>query len=160
MKKILLTKGKFALVDDRDFEFLNQWRWQYTRNSRGYGYAMRSEKGRTIRMHRQILKAKVGDIIDHRNGNGLDNQRENIRFCSRSQNAMNRKIQKNNTSLVPGVWFKKKNKSWEVGIKINRKYVYLGLFKEKKEAIRVRLQAVRKYFGDFANTTNRSLSTF
>lgn len=111
-------------------------------------------------MHRQILKAKVGDIIDHRNGNGLDNQRENIRFCSRSQNAMNRKIQKNNTSLVPGVWFKKKNKSWEVGIKINRKYVYLGLFKEKKEAIRVRLQAVRKYFGDFANTTNRSLSTF
>ena len=93
MKKIELTQGKFALVDDEDFEWLNQWKWYA--NHLGYTwYVVRSvrydNEVKAILMHRSILNAKIGEEIDHINHNGLDNRKKNLRICTRSQNNMNR----------------------------------------------------------------------
>jgi hypothetical protein len=90
MKTIELTQGKVALVDDGDFEYLNQFSWHFEN-----GYASRSEKVegkvRTCKMHRQIMNATQGIEVDHRDHNTLNNQKANLRTCTRSQNQMNRK---------------------------------------------------------------------
>ena len=80
MKKIRLSQGKFALVDDEDYVRVTAQKWQY---AKGYaiGYLRRDGKDTSIKLHQFILNAKKGDIIDHVNGNPLDNRRCNIRFC-------------------------------------------------------------------------------
>ncbi|KKM14674.1 hypothetical protein LCGC14_1703720, partial [marine sediment metagenome] len=101
MKRIPLTQGKFAIVDDDIFDYLSQWKW-YAQKDRNTFYALRNVvvkgKAKTIRMHRQILNSKKGQQTDHLNGNGLDNRRCNLRICTRSQQAMNTKKRRNCTS--------------------------------------------------------------
>lgn len=101
MKKIQLSKGvyrptklkerHFAIVDDDDYAWLNQWNWTaiHTQRRNG-GYAMRSEYGDTILMHRLIMNAPEGMEVDHINGNGLDNRRENLRVVTQKVNHANR----------------------------------------------------------------------
>ncbi len=99
MKLILLTQGKYAQVDDKDYEYLMQWKWHYNTTSLS-GYAMRStgnKKGRPL-MHRIILGITDSSIkIDHADGDGLNNQRYNLRIATLSQNAANRKKVSNKT---------------------------------------------------------------
>lgn len=87
MKLIPLTQGKFALVDDDDFEYLNQFKWLAHLFGKNY-YADSGSKGL---MHRFIMKAEKADIIDHKDRNSLNNQKTNLRKCTRSQNNANRK---------------------------------------------------------------------
>ena len=96
MKQIPLTKNKFTLVDDEDYELVNKYNWYF-----GAGYARSMEK---ILMHRLIMKAKKGQMIDHIDGNGLNNQRSNLRFCTHSQNMANKKGFKNTSSKYKGVY--------------------------------------------------------
>lgn len=95
MKRIPLTRGKYAIVDDEDFEYLCQWRWQAWQSHSGNWYAIRSDwnKGKPVgyRMHRVIAIAERGQICDHINGNGLDNRRSNLRFATQGQNCRNRR---------------------------------------------------------------------
>ena len=94
MKQIPLTQGKFALIDDEDFEALNKWSWKLSTN----GYAIRcpsngkTEKGRykytTVRMHRVIMKPPHGFVIDHINANRLDNRRSNLRIVTQQENVI------------------------------------------------------------------------
>lgn len=93
MKEIALRGGLVALVDDADFEAVNRFAWSAYR----YGakqthlYAARRENDRMLMMHRFILDAAKGAIVDHINHNGLDNQRANLRFCTHQENMRNRK---------------------------------------------------------------------
>ena len=98
MKKIPLTKGKFALVDDEDFERLSQFKWHY-----GKGYAARKTNEDYIYMHKEILGIGKKQEGDHKNGDKLNNQRANLRTCTHAQNMFNRRTQKNNVSGVSGV---------------------------------------------------------
>src|SRR5690348_11276017 len=106
MKKIKLTQGKYALVDDADFEYLNQWKWQAKKCSdtlfyahRTQRYGLRSEnKKHHFKMHKLILKSPKGFEIDHEDGNGLNNQRKNLRICTHSQNGMNKKLKSKGVS--------------------------------------------------------------
>lgn len=97
MKTIQLTQGKVALIDDVDFVKVSKHKWNARKCSRktGVWYAGRSEKNngiqKTILMHRYILNLKSGEIIDHLDKNGLNNQRNNLRKCSHSQNMVNRR---------------------------------------------------------------------
>ena len=142
MKEIILTQGKIALVDDCDFEWLSQYKWFAMKgsNSPHNFYAARHAKvaGRwtTIQMHREILGLKVGDgnIVDHKNWNGLDNRRENLRIANTVINAYNRNFQSNNTSGYRGTYWNKKNKKWTVQLTIDGKFRYFGSFSDPVKA--------------------------
>lgn len=99
MKRIQLTQGKFALVDDADFEWLNQWLWHVADKDKDNScYAIR-HLGRTkIGMHRVIMQAPKNRQVDHRDGNGLNNCRNNLRMCTHSENLQNQRMQKGRAS--------------------------------------------------------------
>jgi len=150
MKKILLSKNKVALVDDEDYEYLNQWKWSYS----GHGYAHRKgyKEGKytTIYMHREILKPPEGKLTDHKNMNGLDNRRKNLRICDKSQNGANRPKQKDNTSGHKGIYWFRRDKNWLVQIRCKSKNYYLGYFNDKNDAIKVYNEKSKELFGEFA----------
>lgn len=153
MKQIPLTKGKFAIVNDGDYEFLSNWKWSASFNG-SLWYAQRSEGPRllrkTVQMHRFIMSAPRGMEVDHINGDTLDNRRENMRLCSRLQNGRNRKRPKNNTSGFKGVWWNKTCNKWEAEIRVNNKRIYLGHYSDPEEAARAYDEAAVEHFGDFA----------
>ena len=135
MKKITLTRGKFAIVDDEDFDALNQWKWWFTTR----GYAVREEKRKLVFMHRLINKTPNGFDTDHINRNKLDNRQANLRTVTRSQNFMNINPRKNNTSGVKGV--QRHAEGWMARIKLNYKTIYLGYFKRFEDAVTARKNA-------------------
>lgn len=148
MKKIPLNHGEFALVDDADFNFLNQWRWRL--NNKGYatrteylGGGRKNEKQRNISMHALINGTPKGFHTDHINRNKLDNRRKNLRTATCSQNVLNSKLSRANTSGYKGVsWYQN---AWVAEIKVNRKKIYLGRFKKITNAIKARKRAEKIY---------------
>lgn len=154
MKKIPLTKGKVALVDDDDFAFLSQWKW--CSDSKGYAFRSekRSETGRLKRkgiyLHRVVMGSPEGKQIDHINGDILDNRKSNLRVASHSENMRNRKLQKNNSTGYKGVWFNKKKGLFVATIKIDgktRTIKHTRTAEEAAEAYNVKAQEV---YGSFA----------
>lgn len=137
MKEIPLTRGKFAIVSDEDFEKLAVFRWYCDTK----GYACRSVKinGRytTEKMHRTVIMAKPGEEVDHIDGNPLNNTRKNLRLCTHAENQANRtRLQKNNTSGYSGV--RKNRNKWCAILWRGGKGIYLGSFDTKEEAIEAR----------------------
>ena len=137
MKEILLTQGQTALVDDEDFEELNQFKWRvgWTPTIKSF-YAIRDEKRgnkyTTLRMHRQIMQFPLGLYVDHINHNTLDNRKENLRIVTARQNGQNRSGK--TTSKYPGVSWNKKSNKWIVWIRFNNKSLYLGMFTDEIDA--------------------------
>ena len=145
MQKIPLTKGKEALVDDQDYDYLMQWKWHA---AKGVKYAGRN---RSIYMH-QVIAERMGfeTIADHIDGNGLDNRRENLRPATNQLNQANRGPQVNNTSGFKGVYYDKARDKWRAQIMVHQKQHNLGRFDDKVEAARVYNKAAKKHFGEFA----------
>lgn len=155
MKKIKLTQGKFALVDNEDCERINQFNW-YVDNTYGYWRAKRNipfnGKQTTLLMARYILDVTDSkQFVDHRNHNTLDNQKHNLRICTHAENLRNRKIQKDNKSGYKGVSYFKRDRNWRARIHINHKEMYLGTFDNPKLAHKAYCKAATKYFGEFAH---------
>lgn len=154
MKKIPLTQNKFALVDDKDFDYLNQWKWC----ADAKGYAVRSEKrsqtGRDkrnlIRMQREILDAPTDLFVDHINGDKLDNRRINLRLATPSENMRNRKISYNNKSGYKGVWFNRKKQKYVAYIKFNNRSHVLAHSDDVIDAAHIYNQFAEQIFGEFA----------
>lgn len=153
MKTIPLTQGQFALVDDEDFEWLNKWKWYAHKDCYGY-YAERKchcldKKQHTIVMSRQIMSCPQTMLVDHKNHNTLDNQKVNLRICTKSENNHNCNKPKNNTSGYKGVSWDKNTKKWEVNIKSNGNQRYLGRFSNKIRAAKLYNKTAKELFGDF-----------
>jgi len=155
MKQIKLTQGKDALVDDSDFIELNRFKWYTQRRGKNF-YAIRNSltlngKRKTVRMHIEIMgETPKGVEIDHIDGNGLNNQRKNLRFCSKAQNAMNVGLRLDNRSGFKGVSWDKVTKKWKTQISIDKIQRYLGVFDTKEEAYEAYCVACLKFHGDFA----------
>jgi hypothetical protein len=142
MKKIFLTKGMFTLVDDGDFDYLNQWKWHLSAK----GYAVRKPKNKAIFMHRLLNRTPLHMQTDHINDNKLDNRKENLRSVTNQQNHFNMLAQKNSKSGIRGVSWSKERKKWVAQIIINNKTIGLGRFFNLKDAIYARKKAEKVYF--------------
>jgi hypothetical protein len=141
MREIQLTKGYCALVDDEDYEELMKYRWKANVRGEHHVYASRSvivggRKGKwtTIMMHRFVTHADPGLVVDHINGNTLDNRKENLRVCEQRFNAMNRRSHSEKTSRFKGVFLDKKSGRWIAGIRYNRAHRHLGYFDREIDA--------------------------
>jgi len=153
MGTIPLTQGFVALVDEEDVYFLSQWKWhvfkeQYT------NYAARGVRqgGRvkTILMHRLLLTAPQGKQVDHRDHNGLNNTRANLRLCTQNENQHNRRKNSHSLSQYKGVtWWERLHK-WRGEIRLNGKWMYLGYFDNEEDAARAYDKAASLLFGEFA----------
>lgn len=153
LKRIKLTQGKVALVDDKWFPYLSQFKWQarYDRTTDAW-YAARQERRKFIYMHREILNAPIGLHVDHINGDRLNNTEENLRLATSAQNSWNRDKNKNNTTGYKGVTREKGRKKVRAQIRVNGKHIHLGWFDDPRDAALVYDQAVRKYYGKFGCT--------
>lgn len=161
-KEIKLTQGKVAIVDDELFEWLNQWKWCYQRNSNakytGYATRHKSNPSKTEYMHRVIMNPPKGMDIDHIDGDGLNNQRNNLRICTHAQNGMNRSKNKNNSSGFKGVFWDEITRKWRAIIDRNDKHIHLGRFSDIEDAAKAYDKAARELYGEFAyqNFTDES----
>lgn len=151
MKEIPLTQNKTALVDDANYEWLNQFKW-YAHKDHGSYYARCSINSSCLLMHREImgLSLKDGKQLDHIDNNGLNNQRSNLRICTTRQNQFNRKPVKGATSQFKGVTWHLRDKKWYVQIGYNGKNNYLGVSDNEVQAAKMYDRAAIKYFGEFA----------
>ena len=155
-KEIILTHGKVAIVDDEDFDYLNQFKWLANKQKNDKFYVGRNipvsnKKQSKIWMHRFIMNPEKGMVIDHLDGNPLNNQKNNLRICTHAENMRNSKIPKNNTSGFKGVSFVKKHNTYESSIRINNIKIYLGYYIDPKDAAKAYNDAALKYHGEFAN---------
>lgn len=157
MREIQLTQGQVALVDDEDFDTLNSFKWCAQKNGNNF-YAIRGirvgRKTQTIHMHRLIKGAPIGFEIDHKDGNGLNNQRNNLRVCTRSENQMNKRKQEGLSSIYKGVSFHKREGKWRAVIMINGKAINLGDFASEIEAAKAYDAKAIALFCEFANLNN------
>lgn len=145
MKEIELTQGKIALVDDEDFEYINQWKWHAVKKKYGIYYASRitrlsSGKQRGLAMHTAIIGVCEGYECDHIDGDGLNNQRTNLRFVTHRQNLQNRHEIK--SSRFVGVGWHKLTQKWRAQIRIDGKKKDLGYFNNETEAFDAYKQAI------------------
>lgn len=145
MREIVCDKGTI-IVDDEDYNIVSARKWHV---SRGYASSYVSG-GEYIRLHNLILGEMEGMEVDHINRNGLDNRRSNLRFCSHKNNARNRGMNKNNTSGYKGVRKNNYCETYQAKIKVDGKWIHVGMFKEKIEAAKAYNEAARKYFGEYA----------
>jgi len=153
MKEIPLTKGYVALVDDEDYEWLMQFKWHANARTQRYVRAVRTQrthgsKPTMVYMHRVIANAPLGMFVDHKNGNPLDNRRQNIRICKKSENNTNVGKRTDNTSGYIGV--SKNGSGFMAIIHVSGEIKYLGTFRTAVEAAIVRDKAALMYRGDFA----------
>lgn len=159
MKEIILTQNQVALVDDADYEWLNKRKWcaNKTRAHHTF-YAKRYTKGKMECMHRVILGLKRGDKrqCDHIDGNGLNNQRFNLRVCTIQQNQQCKRNLKG-TSKYKGVSLNHGCRTWGVRIQVNYKRIHLGSFHSESDAARCYDKAALKYFGEFARPNFREI---
>lgn len=155
MKRIPLTQNKFALVDDADFQKINQHKWSASKRINTY-YALRyigggRKRPRFCLMHRDILGLQKGDgkHTDHIDGNGLDNQRSNLRVCTQQQNAFNQRAQRGSSRFKGVHWFKR-CRIWQANIRHEYRTIHLGYFKNEVDAAEAYDRAAKRLFGNFA----------
>lgn len=158
MKTIPLTQGKVAVVDDEDYSKLSKENWCFVKshNPGSSGYARRTSykpKRKNILMHREIMGEKFGYEIDHINGDGLDNRKDNLRLVTHSENLRNAKLFINKTSKYRGVSMKKNKNRWRAQITANYERIHIGYFDTEEEAS----EAYRKKRNEiFPNSISRS----
>lgn len=158
MKVIALTRDKHTIIDDEDYPFLSQSEWSCVCNF-GIYYAIRSQywpdgTHSTLRLHREVLihhgVILDGAKVDHKNGNGLDNRKRNLRLATCSQNKANGTLYKNNASGLKGVYVVR-NK-FRAQIRVNGRVRHLGYFDTAADAANAYDLASIELFGEFAKT--------
>jgi hypothetical protein len=154
-KEIILTQGKVAIVDNEDYDYLNQFKW-YASNKNGKFYVQKKitvSKNKTtcISMHRFIMKPNKGMVIDHLDGNPLNNKKNNLRICTHAENMRNSKIRINNKSGYKGVSYQENSNNYRASIRFNNIKINIGDFIDPIDAAKAYNAAALKYHGEFAH---------
>lgn len=155
MAEIATPEGKTILLDEADLPIIAGYKWHARafppQSGRWYAVAfIPGTRNRKVRMHRLLLSAPQDVLVDHRNGNGLDNRRCNIRFATYGLNRANARVSKNNKSGLKGVCWNPTEKKWIAHIASNGRFRILGRFTDKEQAARAYDAAARACFGEFA----------
>jgi hypothetical protein len=149
MKLIPLTQGKFTQVDDEDYEYINQWKWQYVGK-----YVMRSKRvcGKVIHilLSHLLITVPKDKQVDHKDRNPLNNCKSNLRLCTYTENNQNRAVQKCSISGYKGVYWEKNSNAWRAHIQLNGKKQWLGYYESVEEATHVYDKKAIELFGEFA----------
>lgn len=166
LKTLPLTDGThFAIVDAEDYERLKHHRWEYYLNGR-VEYAQRRKQinkvRKTILLHREVLGLAEGDkkIVDHIDGCGLHNFKENLRLVDHAQNHWNAKKSKKNTSGVRGVYWSAAKKKWKVWIMVRGVRTHLGSFADYDQAVETRRRAEHESYGEFSRLPDHVKQAF
>ena len=155
--EIKLPSGLSAFIDDQDFLLAEQYRWhalrkRHTTYVQTGVYSSRTKKQKTMSLHRLLLNAKKGEMVDHIDGDGLNNRRANLRIVTASQNQWNRRL--NRETGRKGVRFV----GWEAAIKVKGRRIMLGHYDTEAEAVAAYDKAALHHFGEFARL-NKPLKT-
>ena len=156
-REIQLTRGFVTLVDDWNYEWLNNYKWYA---HQGYAVSTGLNVLGTLRMHRVILRLAYGDTrhVDHTNHNTLDNREDNLRVCNHMENQRNQKARAG-TSRFKGVHWAKDRCRWRAQIRFEKRLKALGYYFNEEDAARAYDEAALRHFGEFA-ATNESLGLF
>jgi len=147
VRHIPLGDGQYALVDAADYEWLSQYCW----HSCSGGYAARSEKGKRILMHRQIMQPAEGMVVDHIDGRRANNCRSNLRVCTRAENQRNQRKKRGSSSKFKGVGYTSQSKRCYAKLVFEGKTVWLGHFDSEVGAARAYDRAAVEHQGEFAH---------
>ncbi len=159
MMFIPLSQGLFTLVDDDVYEELSKFKWYVSHEGRNRMYAFRLDRengNRHTRIHRVIMGAKPDKVVDHQDGNPLNNLRSNLRICTQWENGKNVGLRVNNTSGWKGVSWQKNRGYWQAIIRINGKMTGVGCFENPIHAAMAYNEAALEHHGEFARLNSIS----
>ena len=142
-----------TIINIDDIEKINGYKWSIKKKNNNF-YVRTTVNKKDILLHKLLTNTDSHTIVDHIDRNTLNNKKSNLRIASCSQNGMNKSIQSNNSSGFTGVYYSRKYNKWISTIKINKKTISLGMFLEKVDAIKFRLNAEKKYFKEFTPQKN------
>lgn len=147
------TRGKHVVIDVDDFEFVSSRTWRIHLGWNNTPYATTSveigERLRSRSIHRLLMNPPSGMVVDHRNRNTLDNRRQNLRICTRTENTRNR-VSRTGTSIYKGVFWVAVRSRWVAKLLHDKKQVWLGAYQTEEEAAEAYNRAAVHYFGEFA----------
>lgn len=151
-KWLPLSKDRFALIDEEDFERVSPWLWSVCVRQNPYSpYALRRQMHKTIYLHRFIMNAPKNRDVDHIDGNGLNCRKSNLRVCTHAQNQYNyTKCAKRTTSKFKGVHIDRDDGRWISRIKFKGKSINIGVFDTQEQAAHEYDKAAVSYFGKYA----------
>ena len=160
VREIQLSQGQVALVDDEDYERLSQCKWWAQYDKKGDRFYARCHilgtKNAIRRMHRVVCNAPPEMVVDHINGDGLDNRRANLRVCTQAENVRNAKPRKGATSRFKGVSWHKTTRKWQARITSGGTLIHLGLFTTEEKAHDAYCNASEKYHGKFGRNPSEN----
>ncbi len=146
---VKLTQGQVAIIDAEDLEKIGEYRWHASWVSRSEKYYVRScSKGKRLELQRVIMNPKNNMVVDHINGDSLDNRKNNLRICSQAQNTFNNSVQRRKTDGLKGVY--KNGERYVARLHIDGFTKYLGTFDTIEDALSERKRAEKEYYGEFA----------
>jgi len=151
--KIKTTQKKYFTIDERDFKKISQFRWYAVFD--GYNWYVATtirvgNKRRLLKIHTLIMNTPRGMEVDHKDNNGLNNSRSNLRVCTHQKNCLNRRNRKDNSSGFKGVSWSIRNKKWVARIQVNGKRFNLGYFNSKEKANEIYIKNSKKYHKEYS----------
>jgi len=151
IRKIPLTRGKFALVDAEDYYRLARYKWCSSTCGAKTFYALANWNRKRVMIHRVIMDAPDHLFVDHIDHNGLNNTKANLRLCTLAQNMRNTRPIKGTSSKYKGVSWNKDAKKWRTVIRLNTKSQHIGHFENEIDAAKAYDKKAAELFGEFAH---------